>query len=124
MMLIPLVNMKTWVKKMPEHIECFHEEQIQGQSRKIAALETRANYKEKRIDELSNKMDKMDNKLDEILEEFNNFKMQSNQDDTELELRLKAIETELVVQKQNVKVWISILGIFFTLLTFYFQFIH
>ena len=31
---------------------CIHEEQIQGQSRKIAELETRADYKDKRIDDL------------------------------------------------------------------------
>ena len=31
---------------------CIHEEQIQGQSRKIEALETRADYKEDAIKEL------------------------------------------------------------------------
>ena len=44
------------VKIMSEHVDCFHEEQIQGQSRKIAELETRADYKEKMIDKLNENM--------------------------------------------------------------------
>ena len=80
---------------------CIHEEQIQGQSRKIAELETRADYKDKRIDDLYVKIDKMDKKLDKVLEGFNELKLQSNKDDNQLELRLKAIETELELQKQT-----------------------
>ena len=83
--------------------ECEYEEQIQGQSRKIAELETRAVYKEKMIDDLNDKMDKMDKKMDTLLTGFHEFKLQSNRNDTELELRLKTIETELALQKQQIQ---------------------
>ena len=36
-----------------------------------------------------------------MLEGFNELKLQSNKDDNQLELRLKAIETELELQKQT-----------------------
>lgn len=84
----------------PEYT-CIHEEQIQGQSRKIAELETRADFKDKRIDELYVKMDKMEDKLDRLNENVNTLLLQSKQGDTDLELRLKAIETELALQKQT-----------------------
>lgn len=80
---------------------CIHEEQIHGQSRKITELETRADFKDKIIDELYVKMDKMENKLDKLNENVNTFLLQSKQGDTDLELRLKAIETELALQKQT-----------------------
>ena len=80
--------------------DCIHEEQIQGQSRKITELETRANYKDKRIDELYIKIEKMENKLDMLNDNVNKLILQSTQGDTDLELRLKAIETELAMQKQ------------------------
>ena len=84
----------------PEYT-CIHEEQIQAQRRKIAELETRADFKDKRIDELYGKMDKMENKLDKLNENVNTLLLQSKQGDTDLELRLKAIETELALQKQT-----------------------
>ena len=80
--------------------DCKHEEQIQGQSRKIGELEARADYKDKRIDELYNKMDKMDEKIDKLADNVNTLVLQSTRDDNALELRLKAIETELALQKQ------------------------
>ena len=85
----------------PAEYTCIHEDQIQGQSRKITELETRADYKDKRIDELYLKMEKMETKLDKLNENVNQLLLQSRQGDTDLELRLKAIETELALQKQT-----------------------
>ena len=82
-------------------IECLHEEQIQNQSRKITELETRADFKDKRIDGVYVKIDKMEDKLDKLNENVNTLLLQSKQGDTDLELRLKAIETELALQKQT-----------------------
>ena len=82
-------------------VECLHEEQIQGLSRKTAELETKATYKEKRIDELYEKIDKMETKIDTINDNVNKLILQSKTDDTELDKRLTAIETELALQKQN-----------------------
>ena len=80
-----------------------HEEVIQDHSRKIAKLESRADYKEKMIDSIDLKFEKMDKKIDELLDGFNDFKIQSNKDDTKLELRLKAIETKQETQEDLIK---------------------
>ena len=67
----------------------------------ITQLQVHQDYETQRIDELRDKIDKMDKKLDKVLEGFNELKLQSNKDDNQLELRLKAIETELELQKQT-----------------------
>lgn len=67
----------------------------------ITQLKVHQDYETQRIDELRDKIDKMDKKLDKVLEGFNELKLQSNKDDNQLELRLKAIETELALQKQT-----------------------
>lgn len=103
---------------------CLHEDQIQHQSQKIAELETRADYKDKRIDELYVKIDKMEEKIDTLNKNVNKLILQSNKGDTELELRLKAIETELELQKQTsidnhnrVSTLLAIVGVGLTIIT-------
>ena len=103
---------------------CIHEDQIQNQSRKIAELETRADYKDKRIDELYVKIEKMEDKLDTLNKNVNTLILQSNKGDTELELRLKAIETELALQKQTqlenhnrVSQLLAVVGVGLTIIT-------
>lgn len=118
---------------------CIHEEQIQGISRKTAELEARADYKEKRIDELNTKMNEMDKKLDILVQGFNDFKVDSNKGDVELELRLKTIETDYQNLKDSIKDkekddqrrfnnQMLILGAIFTVITIavniYFQLMH
>lgn len=76
-----------------------HEQQIQENSRKISALETRADYKEKRIDELYNKIEKMETKIDEINENVNKIVQSSIESDNQLELRLTKLETTVRVLK-------------------------
>lgn len=88
---------------MAVEYDCIHEEQIQSQSRKIEALEVKIDFKEQRINELNNKMDKLNDKFDEVIKGFNDLKLASKTDDTQLELRLKAIETELKLQKETSK---------------------
>ena len=67
----------------------------------ITQLQVHQDYETQRIDELKIQIDNMDKKLDKVLEGFNELKLQSNKDDNQLELRLKAIETELELQKQT-----------------------
>ena len=80
---------------------CIYEEQIQNHSRLIERLKTRADYKDKKIDELNDKMDKMEEKIDKLTDNVNTLVLQSTKDDQNLELRLKALETELELQKQT-----------------------
>lgn len=103
---------------------CIHEETLQGLSRKTTELEARADFKDKRIDELYVKMEKMENKIDKLNENVNELLLQSKQGDTDLELRLKAIETELALQKQTnidnhnrVSSLLAVVGVGLTIIT-------
>ena len=112
-----------------------HEEQIQTNTRKIAEVQTELKFKEKRIDDLYLKMEKVESKIDIMNENINQLVLQSNKDDTQLELRLKAIETELAVQKQIVNenhnrtsTLLAVIGVGLTIITIlinvYFNMIH
>lgn len=112
-------------------VECLHEDKIN----KITELEAKAEYKEKRIEELYDKMDKLETKLDNLSENINTLILQSTKDDKELELRLKAIETELALQKQisienhnRVSSLLAVVGVGLTIITIlinvYFNIIH
>jgi len=90
----------------------------------ITQLKTHQDYETQRIDELRDKIDKMDKKLDKVLEGFNELKLQSTKDDNQLELRLKAIETELALQKQTtldnhnrVSQLLAVVGVGLTIIT-------
>ena len=90
----------------------------------ITQLKVHQDYETQRIDELRDKIDKMDKKLDKVLEGFNELKLQSNKDDNQLELRLKAIETELELQKQTsiqnhnrVSQLLAVVGVGLTIIT-------
>ena len=117
---------------------CLHEDQIQHHSRKIERLEARADFKEQRIDDLSRNQELMNQKLDEILKIINEDKIESNKQDTELELRLKTIESNYHLLKQKMELqeknskdmqskYLALLATvtaIFGALTFYFNFIH
>lgn len=81
---------------------CLHEELLQHHSLQIQELSTKSEYKEERLDKLEKKMDDMDKKLDNINNTLNEIKMQSTKDDTQLELRLTAIETEQATLKKQI----------------------
>ena len=90
----------------------------------ITQLQVHQDYETQRIDELKIQIDKMDKKLDKVLEGFNELKLQSNKEDNQLELRLKAIETELELQKQTnidnhnrVSQLLALIGVGLTILT-------
>ena len=115
--------------------DCIHEDLIQGQTRDIERLKTRADYKDKRIDDLYVKMEKMEEKLDTMNENINKLIVKSNKGDTDLEIRLKAIETELALQKQTatdnhnrVSSLLALVGVGLTIITIlinvYFNFIN
>lgn len=107
---------------------CIHEEQLQEHSVQIKGLETKADFKEKRLDDLNDKIDKMDGKLDTIVDIVNDFILQSNQQNKQLEIRLTKVETEMENQKlesERHTVWIGIgLTILTLLINVYFQTIH
>ena len=82
----------------------MHEELIQDHSLKINELTSRADYKDKRIDELYTKMEKMEEKLDAINENVNTIMMKSVQGDSEIDKRVTSLETTV-----NVLKWVTTL---------------
>ena len=77
--------------------DCVHEDLIQSHSTDIQSLKTRADYKDKRIDELYDKIEKMENKIDTINENVNTLMMKSVQGDSEIDKRVTSLETTVRV---------------------------
>lgn len=110
--------------RMAVEYDCVHEDLIQTQARDLERLKTRADYKDKRIDELYVKIEKMEEKIDKMNENIQKLILKSTQGDTDLELRLKAIETELAIQKQTsidnhnrVSSIVAVVGVGLTIIT-------
>ena len=112
-----------------------HEEQIQQNTRRITEVQTELRFKEKRIDDLYLKMEKVEEKLDKLNDNVNKLVQNSIKGDSDLELRLKAIETELAVQKEittqnnnRLSTLLAVVGVGLTIITIlinvYFNVIH
>lgn len=104
---------------MSEHTNCLHEEQLSGQSRKLAELEAHVNYKDKRIDELIKDQKSMENKIDKIADNVNSLMLKSVQDDNNLNQRVTALESS----QDAIYKFLSVITVIFVILTFYFNFI-
>ena len=74
---------------------CIHEEQIQGQSRKIEALETRADYKEDAIKELKNDMKELKKSIDSLDKTINDYIIKSIEDDNTLKSYINSLENRI-----------------------------
>ncbi len=105
------------VKIMSKHIDCFHEEQIQGQSRKIAELETRANYKEKMIDELNENMKEIKETIESLDKTINNFILKSVNDDGKLREIINKQDNRITALETTNRTLKWVIGIGFTILT-------
>jgi chromosome segregation ATPase len=107
-----------------------HEEQIQKISRKAAELETRADYKDKRIDELKADMRDLKGSVESLDKTINDYIVNSIKDDntlkdyiTSLENRVTTIESRqdtLYKLLMAIPAILALLG----LITVYIQFIH
>lgn len=91
------------VAKQADYI-CIKDEQLQGQSRKIAELEARANYKDERIEQIIKDQKRMEDKIDDLTEAVSQLKYQSLQDDKDIDKRVTALESTVSVLK-----WITTL---------------
>ena len=104
---------------MAVEYDCIHESLIQSHSTDIESLKTRADYKDKRIDELYDKMEKMGNKIDTINENVNTIMMKSVQGDSEIDKRVTSLETTV-----NVLKWVTTLLFGSGLIWVIYSFIH
>ena len=75
-----------------------HETQIQQNTKDIAALETRADYKDKRINELIENNKRIETKLDKLSETVNSVIVNSIKDDNDLKQRVVTLETKIETQ--------------------------
>ena len=80
-----------------------HEQQIRENSQKIAELETRADYKEQRINELIENNKRIEEKLDRLTDTVNNVVVNSIKDDTELKEKVIKLETKIATQEDVLK---------------------
>lgn len=85
---------------MPANHECLHEEQILGQSRKLAELEAKNESKKEKINELKSELKDMDKKIDNIDKNVNKLILHSETNDAQLENRLGLIETRLDIYEK------------------------
>ena len=104
---------------MAVEYDCIHESLIQSHSTDIESLKTRADYKDKRIDELYDKMEKMENKIDTINENVNTIMMKSVQGDSEIDKRVTSLETTV-----NVLKWVTTLLFGSGIIWVVYSFIH
>lgn len=96
---------------------CFHEDMIQSHARKIEALETKAVYKEKMIEELKQDMKDLNDKMDKLSDDVNEAIRKSITGDNTIDKRVTSLETTVRVLKWVVGLLFGS-GILVTLFTF------
>ena len=108
---------------------CLHEEQIQNQSRIIERLGAELDYKKEKLDEIKENNRRMEEKIDKMNENLNDFINTSDSKDTKLDLRLTKIETRQEVldktqkdDREDTKLWLTIITIIFGAITIYFNY--
>ena len=116
---------------MSEHLDCLHEEQIQNQSRKIAELETRANYKEQSIMDLKNDIKGLKDSMDSLDKTITDFILKSINDDSTLrelvnkqDNRITALETTNKTLKWVITIGFTALGTLIAVLAFLVAHLH
>lgn len=111
---------------MTAEYTCIRDEQLQGQSRKIEALETRADYKEEMIKELKEDMKELKQDMKDLKQDINNFLLQSVNSDGDLkdiirdqDNRITALET---AKKEQWKLFLGT-GTVIIIITFFIDYI-
>jgi len=103
---------------------CIREKQINKHDADIAELKTRAEYKERQIIELGDNMREMNQKLDYIRDGLQDLKLQSMQDDSDIDNRVTALENTVKVLKWVSATALSVLGVLIAVLSFAMMHLH
>ena len=116
---------------MTEPHECLYDEQIQGQSRKIAELETKADYKEKIIMDLKSDIKDLKDSMDSLDKTITDFILKSINDDSALrelvnkqDNRITALETTNKTLKWVVGIGFTAMGTLMVVLGFLISHLH
>jgi uncharacterized coiled-coil protein SlyX len=88
----------------PVDYVCIHEKRLGQAENRITELETRADYKDKRIDELNENIKDLKVVISSFDENLNNFLLKSVQDDNHIDKRVTSLESTVHVLK-----WITTL---------------
>lgn len=89
------------MKKMVDvNHTCCHEELIQEHSLLIAKLDEKSKYKEQSIMEIKDELKTMNAKIDAINSNVNKLILNSETQDTEIENRIKNLETKIEVYEK------------------------
>ena len=86
--------MMTMVAEQLEYV-CIEKDQLSNQSRKIAELEARADYKEQSIKELKLDMKELKDSVDSLDTTINKFIIQSIKDDNALKDYITSLENRV-----------------------------
>lgn len=104
------------VAKAKEYV-CINENKFQDHETKISQLEARADFKDKRIDQIISDNKMMVQKLDKINESIHQLQLKSAKDDFNIDNRVTSLENTV-----NVLKWITTLlfgsGILWLLLAY------
>ena len=89
----------------------IHENMLNGQARKIEALETRADYKDDAIRELKDDMKELKKDMKDLKEDINDFMLQSVNDDNCIKETLNNQDNRITTMETTLKVlqWITTL---------------
>ena len=118
---------------MPENQPqtCYHEEQIQGMSRKIAELETKAEYKEKVIMGIKDDIKDLKDSMESLDKTITDFILKSINDDSVLrelvnkqDNRITALETTNRTLKWVLGISLTVISTAVTILAFIRAHIH
>lgn len=103
---------------------CIREKQLTKHENDIVELKALAKFKDRRIDELSTSVKDMDDKLDKISESIQELKLQSAQDDFNIDNRVKSLESKLETLKWITGLSVSVLSVIVAILSIVITHIH
>lgn len=103
---------------------CIREKQLTKHENDIVELKAMADFKNLRIDELTVSVKDMDKKLDKITESIQELKLQSAQDDFNIDNRVKSLESKLETLKWVTGAALSILSVIVAVISIAITHIH
>lgn len=103
---------------------CIKETQLTRQDKDIVELKVRDDFNEQRVDDLTKELAKMDEKLDRISSDIQGLRLQSAQDDFNIDNRVKSLESKLETLKWVVTIGISGLSVIIAALAFFVSHVH
>lgn len=103
---------------------CLREKQLTKHENDIVELKAMADFKNLRINELTTSVKDMDKKLDKITESIQELKLQSAQDDFNIDNRVKSLESKLETLKWATGAALSILSVIVAVISIAITHIH